>query len=69
MWSSMPNRRGLRDVAVMLDWKEKIPADANAKPVAIDQRDMQFWPRVVTVQEGRKVRFENNDLYNHAVSA
>ena len=31
--------------------------------------DMLFVPRVVTVQEGRKVRFENSDLYNHAVNA
>jgi plastocyanin len=61
--------KGLRDVAVILDWKEKVPADAQAKPVVVDQRDMLFQPRVVTVQEGRKVRFENNDLYNHAVSA
>lgn len=61
--------KGLRDVAVMLDWKEKIAADAKAKPVVIDQRDSLFVPRVVTVQEGQKVRFENNDLYNHAVNA
>jgi plastocyanin len=61
--------KGLRNVAVVLDWKEKVAADAKAKPVVVDQRDMLFVPRVVTVQEGRKVRFENNDLYNHAVSA
>ena len=61
--------KGLRDVAVVLEWKEKVPADAKAIPVLIDQRDMIFVPRVVTVQEGRKVRFENNDLYNHAVNA
>ncbi len=61
--------KGLRDVAVVLSWKEKLPADAKAKPVLIDQRDMIFIPRVVTVQEGQKVRFENNDLYNHAVNA
>lgn len=64
-----PKTKGLRDVAVVLDWNEKMPADAKAKPVLVDQRDMLFVPRVVTVQEGRKVRFENNDLYNHAVSA
>lgn len=61
--------KGLRDVAVVLDWKEKVAADAKSKPVVVDQRDMLFVPRVVTVQEGRKVRFENSDLYNHAVSA
>ena len=64
-----PKSKGLRDVAVVLDWKEKVPADAKAKPVLIDQRDLLFVPRVVTVQEGQKVRFENNDLYNHGVSA
>lgn len=61
--------KGLRDVIVLLDWKEQVPADAKAKPVLIDQRDMTFTPRVVTVQEGRKVRFENNDTCNHAVDA
>lgn len=61
--------KGLRDVAVVLDWKTKVPADAKTKPVLIDQRDQLFVPRVVTVQEGVKVRFENNDANNHGVSA
>lgn len=61
--------KGLKDVAVVLDLKERIPADPKAKPVEVDQRDSLFFPRVVTVQEGQKTRFENNDLYNHAVSA
>ncbi len=61
--------KGLRDVAVVLDWQEKAPADAKARPVLIDQRDQLFVPRVVTVQEGVKVRFENNDQFNHAVAA
>lgn len=61
--------KGLRDVVVMVDWKKPALADADAKPVVVDQRDMLFVPRVVSVQEGRKVRFENNDLYNHAVGA
>jgi plastocyanin len=61
--------KGLRDVIVLLDWKENVLADAKAKPIVIDQRDMLFSPRVVTVQEGRKVRFENNDTCNHAVDA
>ncbi len=63
-----PKTKGLRDVVVMLDWKEKAPADAKALPVVIDQRDMVFRPRVVTAMEGQMVRFENNDLYNHCVS-
>ncbi len=61
--------KGLRDVIVVLDWKTKVPADAKAKPLSIDQRDMLFLPRAITVQEGRKVRFENNDICNHAVDA
>ncbi len=61
--------KGLRDVIVVLDWKEKVPADPKSKPVVIDQRDMLFIPRVVTVQEGRKVRLENGDNCNHCVDA
>jgi plastocyanin len=64
-----PKTKGLRDLAIVLQWKEKAPLDAKAKPVVVDQRGMLFVPRVVTVQEGQKVRFENNDLYNHGVSA
>ena len=61
--------KGLRDVVVMLDWKEKAPLDPKAKPVVVDQRDLLFVPRVVTVQAGQKVRFENNDSFNHCVDA
>jgi len=64
-----PKSKGLRDVVAVLDWKEKVSADAKAKPVVVDQRDQLFMPRVVTVQEGRKVRFENNDSFNHCVNA
>lgn len=64
-----PKTKGLRDVVIVLDWHEATTADAKARPVVIDQRDMVFLPRVVAVQEGRAVRFENNDLCNHAVSA
>lgn len=64
-----PSSKGLRHVIILVDWQEKVPADAKAKPVVIDQRDMLFLPRVVTVQEGRAVRFENGDNCNHAVDA
>lgn len=64
-----PKTKGLRHVAVVLDWNAKVPAEAKAKPVLIDQRDQLFVPRVVTVQEGVKVRFENSDSFNHGVSA
>ncbi|MBI2807831.1 MAG: hypothetical protein HYX68_22850 [Planctomycetes bacterium] len=61
--------KGLRDAAVLLDWTGKVPVNPKLKPVLIDQRDMVFLPRVVTIQQGRKVRFENNDIFNHGVSA
>jgi plastocyanin len=58
--------KGLRFVAIVVENAPKGPSPAT-EPVVIDQRDMQFLPRVVAVQEGRKVRIENNDLCNHAV--
>jgi plastocyanin len=61
-----PKNKGLRFVAVVIENAPKGSSPA-AEPVMIDQRDMQFIPRVVAVQEGRKVRIENNDLCNHAV--
>ncbi|MFO0965877.1 MAG: hypothetical protein U0793_09885 [Gemmataceae bacterium] len=59
--------KGLRYVAVYL---EKAPAHkvaAKKAMVLCDQRDMLFHPRIVAVQEGQTVRFENNDLCNHCV--
>jgi plastocyanin len=61
--------KGLRHVAVFLqDAPAKTPA-LKDKPMVIDQRDMLFLPRVVVVRQGQTVRFENNDLSNHAVMA
>jgi plastocyanin len=59
--------KGLRYVLAVL---EEAPAQAkvqNAKRVIVDQRDMLFLPRVVAVQHGQEIRFENNDLCNHSV--
>ena len=64
-----PRSKGLRDVAAVLEWKGKVPADAKAKPVLLDQKGMIFAPRVVTANEGQIVRYENNDHSNHGVSA
>lgn len=63
--------KGLRDVIVVLDWKDKVPAEAKAKPkpIVVDQIGMIFIPRVVTVTEGQKVHFENSDNCNHCVDA
>jgi plastocyanin len=59
----------LRHVVVLL---EDVPAQRKAKKntaVLVDQRDMIFLPRVVAIQHGQKIRFENNDLCNHSVMA
>jgi plastocyanin len=64
-----PKTKGLRFVVAILG---NAPARAKvqkAKPVLVDQRAMIFLPRVVAVQHGQAVRFENNDLCNHSVMA
>ncbi len=64
-----PKTKGLRHVVVIL---ENVPAQAKVKKkdaVLVDQRDMVFLPRVIAIQSGQKVRFENNDLCNHSVMA
>jgi plastocyanin len=64
-----PKNKGLRYVVAIL---ENAPARAKvqkAKPVLVDQRAMIFTPRVVAVQHGQAVRFENSDLCNHSVMA
>jgi plastocyanin len=61
--------KGLRYVVAVL---EDVPAPGQPeKPgkVVVDQRDMVFLPRVVALREGQPIRFENNDLCNHAVQA
>jgi plastocyanin len=61
--------KGLRWVIVAL---EDAPAQPKVggedTPVVIDQKDMLFIPRVVAVQHGRPVRFDNSDPVNHSVS-
>jgi plastocyanin len=59
--------KGLRHVAAYLDGAPARPLAKDAKMAVVDQRDMIFIPRVIAVQEGQKVRFDNNDLCNHAV--
>ncbi|MCI0682646.1 MAG: carboxypeptidase regulatory-like domain-containing protein [Gemmataceae bacterium] len=61
--------KGLRDVAVYLQGAAPRPLAKDAKPVVMDQRDMIFIPRVIVAQEGQTVRFDNNDLCNHAVQS
>lgn len=61
--------KGLRGVVAVLEDLPAQPKTQKAKPVVVDQRDMMFNPRVVAVQHGQAVRFENNDLCNHSVQA
>jgi plastocyanin len=63
-----PATKGLRHVAVLLE-DAKPAARAGLKPVVMDQRGMMFAPRVLMIQAGQKVRFENSDMCNHCVKA
>ena len=61
--------KGLRWVIISLEDAPPQPKlDESTAPVVIDQKDMQFIPRVVAVQHGRPVRFDNSDAFNHNVS-
>src|SRR5262245_10706596 len=60
--------KGLCFVLATLDATAQ-PKLKKAKPVLVDQRDMVFLPRVVAVQHGQAVRFDNSDLCNHSVMA
>jgi plastocyanin len=61
--------KGLRWVIAAL---EDAPAQPKPKegldPVVIDQKNLLFIPRVVAVQHGQPVRFDNSDNINHSVS-
>ena len=59
--------KGLRHVAAVLEDAPAQPKAEKAKPAVIDQRDMVFVPRMISIQHGQAVRFENNDLCNHSV--
>jgi len=64
-----PKSQGLLGVAAIL---EDAPAQTKikqAEPVVVDQRDWVFRPRVVAVQHGQPVRFDNSDQVNHSVEA
>lgn len=61
--------KGLRYVVAILDNAKPQPKAKNAKPAMMDQCDMIFTPRVIAVQHGQQVWFENSDLCNHSVMA
>jgi plastocyanin len=60
---------GLRHVMVFLEDAPVQPKLQKAQAAVVDQRDLLFAPRVLAVQQGQPVRFENNDLCNHSVQA
>lgn len=61
--------QGLRDVVVILADAPDQPRLKEAKPVVVDQKEWVFRPRVVAVQDGQAVRFDNSDTVNHSVMA
>lgn len=64
-----PKTKGLRYVVAILEDAPGQPKLEKTKALLVDQRDMVFLPRVIAVQHGQAVRFENNDLCNHSVMA
>jgi plastocyanin len=60
--------KGLRWVIAALEDALPQPKVEAGDPVVIDQKDMLFVPRVVAVQHGRPVRFDNSDAFNHSVT-
>jgi plastocyanin len=60
--------KGLRWVIAALEDAPPQPKLEAGEPVVIDQKDMLFIPRVVAVQHGRPVQFDNNDAFNHSVT-
>jgi plastocyanin len=60
--------KGLRWVVAALEDAPAQPALKGGEPVVIDQKDMLFVPRVIAVQHGRPVRFDNSDQFNHSVT-
>jgi plastocyanin len=61
--------KGLRYVVAVLENAPAQPKLTKAKPILVDQRDMVFVPRVVAVQHGQVVSFDNSDVCNHSVMA
>ena len=60
--------KGLRWVVAALEGAPAQPKFDGDDPVLIDQKSHTFVPRVVAVQHGRPVKFDNSDGVNHSVS-
>jgi plastocyanin len=64
-----PKSKGLRwAIAALEDAPARPKLRKGDSPVVMDQKDMVFIPRVMTVQHGQPVRFDNSDPMNHSVS-
>lgn len=61
--------KGLRYVVAVLEDAPAQPKAQGLKPVVMDQKGMVFVPRVVAVQHGQPIRFDNSDGCNHSVHA
>jgi plastocyanin len=61
--------KGLADVVACLADVPAQPRVSKREPVLVDQKDLRFVPRVVAVQNGQAVRFDNSDRFNHSVRA
>jgi plastocyanin len=59
--------KGLRDVVVHVDNAPPPKKASKLEWAGIDQKEMIFVPRVLTVTEAQKVRFDNSDNCNHGV--
>jgi plastocyanin len=59
--------RGLRWVIAALEDAPPRKFKGDETPVLIDQKDFLFIPRVVAVQQGQWVKFDNSDNVNHSV--
>ena len=64
-----PKTKGLRYVVAVLEDVPAQPKATNTKPALMDQRGMLFVPRVIAVQHGQAVTFDNSDSCNHSVMA
>jgi plastocyanin len=61
--------KGLRWVIAVLEDAPAQPKLGDGdNPIVMDQKDMVFIPRVMAVQHGQPVKFDNSDAINHSVS-
>jgi plastocyanin len=58
--------RPVMDAVVWLDAPDAAPPPAEKTPV-LDQRNLEFFPHVLVVRTGTRVRFPNNDRVFHNV--